>query len=958
MKPHSTDRPARKVDAAQAVVALFGTGGRRCRLAAAFVAVTVGLAGQTAAQAFAQAKEGTVLYLDAPAVSTDRATRAGETASAYSDPRSPVPPDTPAWLGVRGPRGDETEAPPQDASEAFASVTAPDARGTPGITAEAAYDAGKTMLAQIEEAAPPEDGAPGEDELAATGDVRPELGDGTQAPNGEPSAGYEAAPAEQPTTPDVASSPEPVAPVSDPVAEPSGGEGLPLEAPASAPAPTELAAAPTDDASPAPGISPDTEPDYGTTGPISEPAVEPAPAAESSTEPVVQRPEIQEPETQEPEVREPVLPSGGDEAAVLETPDSPEPGVSPAASVEPSTAPTAERVEEPEGGSEEFAGANTTPVTGPEPADETAHGDPSVAPDTGPTSGHSDAVALSPPSSPVPEDDGDSDDPVSASPAPEEAGQDDASENVSRVQISEVVVVQESDTGEGADPAASPPPDFAPPTDEAEAENGGAEDTGPPSWAPPSDETRPETATPAEQSTDNGVEEGDAPPSEAPNEQPHEQTNLGSGETATSSPVDEAEEPASDTPRGTGPGDESTAVVPDSPPSEEAPPTGGDQEGGQDTPQDPGSGKAPTEGPASPGVAPSGDPQAPPDNTEQALPPGGESGTNGPRLQADGHAGGSSRGPDRSREDHKDDSRDRRDRGHSGPASPDEWFRRIRQYDGGAETVQEKAREATGRSGITGRADKEPTPREQRSRGADAGSPEDAGEEEVPEDSQAQNYVLRTVRSAQGSGDGEQVGSAGAHEPATASPEQARNGSRAEPRAEPLAEQQAAKRAERREARRVERFAARVAERKADRRASRVLAREQGSVERAAVREESRQNRPTDGRAFDAQEYAAPSAGRNRNVPDYQETVPQPATVELAPIRQVKTQRFAPVEQPAAVELASARQVPAARLAPAAQVQPQAQSQVRQQLGSGGVGQISGGSVARVTKSVNRAAGH
>lgn len=193
-------------------------------------------------------------------------------------------------------------------------------------------------------------------------------------------------------------------------------------------------------------------------------------------------------------------------------------------------------------------------------------------------------------------------------------------------------------------------------------------------------------------------------------------------------------------------------------------------------------------------------------------------------------------------------------------------------------------------------------PREQRSRAADASSPEDA-EEEAPEGSHKERQVDR--------------------------------------------------RAERREARRAERFATRVAERKAERKEGRVAAgraareqaaSEQAAVERAAVREQRRQNRLAAGGAFDAQENAAPSAGRRRTASDYQETVPKPAAVELAPVQQVGTQRFTPVEQPAAVKLPSIRQV-------------QPQTQVRQRLGSDGVGQVGGGSVARVTKSFNRVAG-
>ena len=282
-----------------AIVALFRVGTRKARFTAALMLVVTGLVTQTANQALAEARQA-VLYLDAPAVSTDRATNAGEVARAYSDPRSSTSPDVLAWLGVRPAADNDTGTPPQYAAAAFASVTALDAEGTQAVTAEAAYEAGETMLAQIEDGVPSEGGSPSEDDLAAAGGaVRPELGDGTQAPDEKPAKSYDAPPAEQPSSPDLASSPEPVA---ESVAEPDGDEGLALQAPAetpsSGPAKTEFAAAPSEDASPIRGSSHGAEPGYGATGPVSELAAGPSVGTSDEAE-------AQEPEVQKGEVREP-----------------------------------------------------------------------------------------------------------------------------------------------------------------------------------------------------------------------------------------------------------------------------------------------------------------------------------------------------------------------------------------------------------------------------------------------------------------------------------------------------------------------------------------------------------------------------------------------------------------------------------------------------------------------------
>lgn len=154
------------------ILALIRAGTRRCRFAAAFMAVAFGLVSQTAGAAYAQARES-VLYLDAPSVSSERAERAGEVASEYSRPGSPATGETLAWLAL--PSGAlELADPPEGARGAFASVTAPSEDS--GVTAEGALAAGEAMIAQLEEAG---DGSGGE--LAATGAVRPRLGDGGTA---------------------------------------------------------------------------------------------------------------------------------------------------------------------------------------------------------------------------------------------------------------------------------------------------------------------------------------------------------------------------------------------------------------------------------------------------------------------------------------------------------------------------------------------------------------------------------------------------------------------------------------------------------------------------------------------------------------------------------------------------------------------------------------------------------
>ncbi|QIN84622.1 hypothetical protein GBA63_19685 [Rubrobacter tropicus] len=856
MKPHGASKPghegavrpsSRKPGAAQTVATLFGIGTRRCRLAAALVVVMVGLAGHTANQAFARA-EGTVLYLDAPAVSTDRATRAGETAQAHhSDPRSSVSPDALAWLGVRGPRGDDTEAPPQDAAGAFASVTAPDTEDTPGITAEAAYAAGETMLAQVEDGAPAEDGGPDEDALAAAGAVRPELGDGTRASEGQPSADYEAPPAEQPTTSDPASSPEPVVPV----AEPSGDKGLALEVPTqTAPAQTELAAAPSEDASPAPEISLDTEPDYGAMGPISGPVPTPEPSAEPETqEEEIQEPKLQEPETQDEEIQEPED-DGGELAGTDAVPVA-------------SPGPADETAYE-------------DPASNPEPAEEPAYDDPATTPDTGPTSGESGDVALAPTSSPPPKDDG-PDDLASASPASEESApeesapeesapevtvpEDGSEAEVSEEQISEVVVVQESDTGEGAEGADSTitqPPNFALPGDDIE------DDPTTAIGAPSSDETETEPGPPAEElpageSTDDGADEEAVPTPEFPDEQPSDQTDTGCGETASSSPKADTQGPAADTPHGDGRVVEGTA---DPRPKDDAPLGGADRrskrprEDHRDDGGDRGHSGAGSPEERSRRIENDGGGEAVQEKVHENT--GWFSGEQRDRGAASGVGGGAEEPAptNRSAEPHPEErtaGEPARPRSDTGPVASQSAVDEV--------TATPETRPADGKV------------RAQR-------TPPMWDRQDVPPSRPRSSEALATDRRAA---------------------------------AERAEERREARRAERFAARVAERKAERKAVRIATRRAAKEQAAvEQAALERAAVREQRRQNRPAAGGAFDVRE-AAPPAGR-RNAPAHQDPVPQSAAVGSDPVRQVSARRFVPVEQPAAADLPPARQEPVAQV--------------------------------------------
>jgi len=983
MNPRNTDNQAREGGVGRApfgdpgsanpgdgaIVALFRIGTRRAWLAAALMVVVTGLVIQTATQALAQARE-TVLYLDAPAVSIDRATRAGEVARAYSGPRSSAYPDALAWLGVGPSQGDDTEASPPDAESAFASITAPDADGTPTITAEAAYEAGETMLAQIEDGVPSGDGSPSESDLAAAGGaVRPELGYGTQAPEEEPSETHEAPPAEQLESPDLASSPAPVESTAAPAIEPSGSEGLSLETPAptSDAGEAELAAVPFEDAYLAPETSLGTEPEYGATGPVSEPA--PEWSIEPSGGPGVQEPEVQKSEPKDEEVREPHHESG--ELA----------GAEPAPASFASRAPVDERAYE----GDEAAYA--------EPATEEPTYDHSAAPPaTGPTNAKSDDAAFVAPSSPPPADDGVTDDGgvdelASASPAPEEgSGQDNApGQGLPEGQVTAVVIVQGSEAGEGSDPSAAPegsaPPDGEPvPTSLADA---------------PQEESAPETQTEAQPDTDaspppadqgTGAESASADDASAP-----ERATL-------NQELDASDDPDShdglDDPGAEG-GSDTASPSPTSEPGEDA---GGAASEHTD------------EAPAacsrdSQGATPTDEP-APEDDTsahDSASPAeaGGQAGPQDTAEQSPAPGDGSSANPTTEPQAEDRSLQDQDEEPSVGSQPTNYSIRTVEPADTDPRSSGEDPADSTGRrtdedhSPSTGRQpDTGPAASQPASEPRPTPEPASERYSAAPEDRDAHKnggarrtpsvWVRRGVPGGRsgirpsGHANGQRDGA----QEAAADP---RAQARAEATADRLARRQEAKRAERREARqekiayrqrvaaegaaaarrtdrRAERrgvrradiFAAGVAERQAERRANRIATRraerraaaeqvaiERSAIERAAIRDQRRQNRLAAGRRNAP--VGAPARG---------EPVAQPAAVERAPVRQVRAQRFTPAEQPPASQLPPARHIPPARLDPAPQVrpqlQPEVQAQPQQRVASGGV---------RMPKSVDRATG-
>jgi hypothetical protein len=329
------------------VLALLRVGSRRCRLAAAFMAVVIGLTAPTANGALAESRR-TVLYLDAPAVSKDRALRAGKVADAYADPGSPATRQTLAWLGLPLRPADVSE-PPEYAEAAFASLTAPDGDGAGGVTAEAALRAGEVMLAQIDEGVSPggRDGDEYANEEMAAGAVRPTLGDGTRAPDAERVAEPATQPEGQPEpggeiptdvgTPEYASIPASPDPTGEP-GDPSGGASIVVPNPLSRgeepeePS-TELAAAPSyTRASPEPAFGTEDEP-YGPIGPVSD---------------VGERPRQPYPDENNPAAEQP---SGEDELAqngpVEEEPvEADQPAAPPDESTGPDTGPTGEEGDE------------------------------------------------------------------------------------------------------------------------------------------------------------------------------------------------------------------------------------------------------------------------------------------------------------------------------------------------------------------------------------------------------------------------------------------------------------------------------------------------------------------------------------------------------------------------------------------------------------------------------------
>lgn len=634
------------------VLALLRVGTRRCRLAAALVAVAVGLMGQTASQAFADARQ-TVLYLNAPAVSTERASRAGEVAAVYAEPGSPANRETLAWLDVPG-RPAEVSMPPAEAEAAFASVTAPEGERSGGVTADAALRAGEVMIAQIEaspsERSPSEDSPPeaggADEEMADAGAVRPQLGDGTQAP-----AESVAGPATQPEQlePDGFDSPTDVGtpeyasrPTSQAPAEPSGDAGLVVPAPSSdgeeeteEPS-TELAVAPSDTSvSHGPALGTGEDEPYGPTGPISDVAELPQ--------------EGPYPDDNDPEA-------------------------------------------EPTAGEDELAQAE--PVEEEPPEEEPAEANPPAVPtgaETGPTSEEGDEVALVPVGAPTEEDgssmkpppadgyDDGSDDLASADPSPapeptDEVGEEQAGivpgreeplsaqpsedQSVVETQVREVMIVQESTVGETAE---------APPVAATPASGG----TNPPEEAtePPSVETPP---TPTVAQTPTVPAPGSA-------DEPAPEPGLDLGDDADDHSGPDAaggtgRDGARTTPEPTAAGSGGPTNHTDQPPSA-TPPEADDEptDGQQGIVNEPAAG--------------------------EEAPPSGQPGTRGDTTQGDAQQPPVGVPNDPAATDPRprpgNPATDRRNTGNGRPVDPmDRLERRTGEADGGAEAVQERARAA------------------------------------------------------------------------------------------------------------------------------------------------------------------------------------------------------------------------------------------------------------------------
>ena len=264
----------------RSVLALLRVGTRWCRLAAALMAVVVGLTSQIGDVAVAQAKQ-TLLYLDAPAVSAEHASRAGEVANAYSKPGSPASREVLAWLEVPV-RPVDVSAPPEGATKAFAAITARDGEGAGGVTPDNALAAGEVMLAQLE-GSPSQEDKDGGEELASSEAVRPQLGAGEQAPRAPETDDAEEQRPGDTDVPTYAGSSAYAATqgAAVPVEEPSGGSGVVIPTPSTVAEeatdevpqqslPTELASAPSGTGA-TPVLDPGTEEEtYGPSGPVSD----------------------------------------------------------------------------------------------------------------------------------------------------------------------------------------------------------------------------------------------------------------------------------------------------------------------------------------------------------------------------------------------------------------------------------------------------------------------------------------------------------------------------------------------------------------------------------------------------------------------------------------------------------------------------------------------------------------
>lgn len=491
--------PTSPMPADRAVVALVRVGTRRCRLAAAFMAVVVGLASQIGIQSVAQAKQST-LYLDAPVVSTERASKAGDTASAYSTSDSPVSSEILAWLGVPA-RSFHVSQSSGGAEKAFSSITAPDGEEAGGVTIAAALRAGQVMLAQIG-GSPSEDGGA---ESSSPGAIRPQLGDDKAEP--EPDSPEDAR-EEHPTGADSTSDAGGQAYVSAPVTsasggEPSGGARIVIPTPTDEEAlaeesqqapPAGVVSAPSDTgATPSPESEMGEEP-YGPTGPVANVGEAPASAATGSLE-------------------------DGDDGSEQPSPDGGVPASEP----------------------------NAVPGAG---GGEPAETEPSVE-ETGPTSGEggrSVLVPVSPPSveeettttqennepaSTVPPTDADGSDPASEEPPPEGTSEDASAgtdipsttstgpfaDEPSGEYVQIVVVVEEAPQTETPAKTPEQPTTEHPPAGQARPEDVSPSEA--PSVREPSDGEAPSEGSMPQ---DGGTEQGQSPPEETPlEEEPVEQ---------------------------------------------------------------------------------------------------------------------------------------------------------------------------------------------------------------------------------------------------------------------------------------------------------------------------------------------------------------------------------------------------------------------------------------------------